>query len=301
MGTVRIANVTGKKCFFALKAVRKDFISRRNDERHLKNERELMLQLNNPFCIKLFRTMQDMNHVYFLMELAVGGELFRRLSKKASFPPQVAKFYVCEIFSAIEHVQSLGYVYRDLKPENVLLDEDGHCKLVDFGFSTMPDGNGVVKTLCGTPAYLSPEQLEGKFTNGYKSIVDWWSLGILVYELLTGRTPFCNNHSESSYEIYLRIMKNNISFPRGFDDTSKDLVKQLCHPDVTKRLVDPGLIAAHSYFTVPWPAVHARKLIPPYVPRITDENDRDHYFNQYKETPPIPDSASSCKMQLEGF
>ena len=88
---------------------------------------------------------------------------------------------------ALEHVQELGFVYRDLKPENIILDEEGHCKLVDFGFST-PCANNETKlhTLCGTPAYLSPEQLDGKFTNGYTRVVDWWSYGVLVYELLTG-------------------------------------------------------------------------------------------------------------------
>lgn len=301
MGTVRIVTISGRKQYFALKSVRKDYISRHNDERHLRNERILMNMLNNPFCVKLFCTMQDSVHVYFAMELAVGGELFRRLSKKSYFPAQVAKFYVCEIFSALEHVQGLGYVYRDLKPENVMLDEDGHCKLVDFGFSTVPDANGVVKTLCGTPQYLSPEQLDGKFTHGYHKIVDWWSLGILIYELMTGKTPFCNSNSETSYEIYLRILKNNISFPRGFDNPSKDLVKRLCHADVSKRLASAESISSHEYFTIPWPAVHARKLIPPYIPRISDDSDRDHYFNKYGEMPKVAETADSCSLYLEGF
>ncbi len=302
MGTVRLARVSGKNpAYFALKSIRKDYIHKHRDQRHVAHERDLLQQLSNPFCIKLFRTYQDANNIYFAMKLAVGGELFRRLSKKACFLPQVAKFYVCEIFSAIKHVQSLGYVYRDLKPENVMLDEDGHCLLVDFGFSTIPDENGQMKTMCGTPAYLSPEQLDGKFTNGYQKIVDWWSLGILIFELLTGQTPFCNNPRETHYEIYLRILKNQISFPSGFDADSKNLVQRLCHPEVPKRLTDPDEIARHQYFTVPWNAVNARKLIPPFVPRIKEEKDKDHYFNQYQETSEPADSADSCKMDLDGF
>ena len=180
-----------------------------------------------------------------------------------------------------------------------MLDEDGHCKLVDFGFSTVPDSNGIVRTFCGTPAYLSPEQLNGKFTNGYSKIVDWWSLGILIYELLTGMTPFCNSNSETSYEIYLRILKNKIKFPRGFDNDAKDLVQKLCHSDVSKRLADPEQIKNDKYFTMPWDAVSSRKLVPPFVPRISEVSDRDHYFNQYPEPRGTPPEHG--RLDIEGF
>lgn len=299
MGTVRIAKLKDKNLYAALKAVRKDYIVKHKDGRHIENERRLMLQLKNPFCIKLFGTFQDGPYVYFFMELAVGGELFRRLSKKDNFSAQTTKFYAHEIFSALEHVQSLGWVYRDLKPENVMLDEDGHCKLVDFGFSTQPDENGIVRTFCGTPAYLSPEQLNGKFTNGYSKIVDWWSLGILIYELMTGNTPFCNSNSETAYEIYLRILKNNMKFPRGFESQSKELVKVLCHADINKRLADPELIKIHPYFNMPWDAVNSRGLVPPFVPRIKDDSDRDHYFNPYSEPRSQPQDMG--RLDLEGF
>jgi serine/threonine protein kinase len=299
MGTVRIAKLKDKNMYAALKGVRKDYIVKYKDGRHIENERRLMLQLNNPFCIKLFATFQDSSSVYFVMELAIGGELFRRLNKKDHFSPETTKFYVHEIFSALEHVQSLGWVYRDLKPENVMLDEDGHCKLVDFGFSTQPDDNGIVRTFCGTPAYLSPEQLNGKFTNGYSKIVDWWSLGILIFELSTGLTPFCNSNSETSYEIYLRILKNNIKFPRSFEATSKELVKSLCNGDIKKRLSDPDAIKVHPYFTMPWDAVNARRLVPPFVPRIKDDSDREHYFNPYDEPKNAPTDVG--RLDLEGF
>jgi serum/glucocorticoid-regulated kinase 2 len=237
------------------------------------------------------------------MELAVGGELFRRLSKKGGFSTDITKFYAMEIFCALSHVQELGYAYRDLKPENVMLDEDGHCKLVDFGFSTRPDANGIVRTMCGTPCYLSPEQLNGKFTNGYSKIVDWWSLGILIFELMTGLTPFCSSSSETAYEIYLKIMKVKISFPRSFDADSKDLVQSLCHADVEQRLCSPESIKKHAYWTMPWPAVKARKLVPPFTPRISDVNDRDHYFNEYQEKPQKSGAGSgdACFLSLDGF
>lgn len=128
----------------------------------------------------------------------------------------------------------------------------------------------------GTPAYLSPEQLNGKFTNGYTSIVDWWSFGILLYELLTGTTPFCKSYSESSYEIYLRILENNISFPYGFDSITKDLVTQLCHADLKKRLIDPNLMKASKYWEIPWEHVYNKRLIPPHIPRINNNCDNNN-------------------------
>eukprot|EP01034_Spumella_vulgaris_P029357 gene29357-36399_t len=121
------------------------------------------------------------------MQYVPGGELFRRLEKKSHFSPEVAKFYVSELFLAIERIQAMGFCYRDLKPENVMIDEEGHCKLVDFGLATVVNKEtGKMHTTCGTPAYQSPEQLNGKHTQGYTSVIDWWSLGILLYELLTG-------------------------------------------------------------------------------------------------------------------
>lgn len=303
MGTVRVAKLKDREMYMALKAVRKDYIVKHKDQNHIENERRVMLTLQSPFCIRLFGTFQDGPNVYFAMELAVGGELFRRLSKgdKDGLPAQECRFYMHEIFSALDHLQSLGYVYRDLKPENVMLDEEGHCKLVDFGFSTRPDENGIIRTLCGTPAYLSPEQLNGKFTNGYSKCCDWWSLGIICYELMTGKTPFCKSAKESNYEIYLRILKTKIAFPSRWKDAqAKELVQSLCHANMDKRLVDPDVIRNNPYFTIPWESVVDLKLVPPFVPRIKDPKDREHYFRRYGEDT-REQTDTEGRLELEGF
>lgn len=284
MGTVRVCKLkTGK--FFALKAVKKDSIIKHNDQRHVNNEKELLGLMNCSFCIKLFGTFQDRNNIYFALEYCPGGELFHRLGKKKAFAPSVAKFYITEIFVALEHIQNLGFVYRDLKPENVLLDEEGHCKLVDFGFSRPCTADGRMHTVCGTPAYLSPEQLDSKLTNGYTRVVDWWSFGVLIYELLTGKTPFSKSNRESHYEIFLRILKSKIWFPRSFDAKSKELVSALCHPQVEKRLRETGEIKTNTYFEMPWDAVAERRLVPPFVPRLKDDGDC-HYFDAYQDPGP---------------
>ena len=164
-----------------------------------------------------------------------------------------------------------------------MLDEYGHCKLVDFGFATKPDSAGLIHTICGTPAYLSPEQLNRKFTNGYTNIVDWWSLGCLIYELLTGQTPFAKSFKDSHYEIYLRVLKGKIKYPRTMHIMCKNIVSKLCHAELEKRLKDPNDMKKEAFFEIEWNAVLNRRLKPPFIPKIESPGDSRH-FDQYKES-----------------
>lgn len=284
MGTVRLCKIAGEDKYFVLKALKKDSVIKHHDERHVRNEKDILLTLTSSFCIRCFGTLQDRQHLFLALEYVPGGELFRRLGRKQQFPPNEAKFYLTEIFAALEHVQALGFVYRDLKPENVVLDEEGHCKLIDFGFSTPCPAQAKMQTICGTPAYLSPEQLDGKLTNGYTRVVDWWSLGVLLYELLTGKTPFCKSSSDSPYEIFLRILKNKIYFPFFFDKEAKEFIARLCHPNLEKRLCAAEDIKVIPYFTAPWQAVYERRLVPPYVPTLKEVGD-SHCFEKHRDMP----------------
>lgn len=201
MGTVQIAKLKDKNIYLAIKSIKKTYIMKHKVARHINNERKIMMDLTSNLCVKLFASFQDQNRVYFAMEFVPGGELFQRLNTLEKMKPQVAQFYLLETFCALQHLHSLGYVYRDLKPENILIDAEGHIKLVDFGFSTRPDVQGMMKTQVGTPVYLSPEQLDGKFTGGYTASVDWWSLGIFLFELLTGSTPFEKTKKDTHHEV----------------------------------------------------------------------------------------------------
>jgi protein kinase A len=292
MGTVRIMKFKNQEKYFVLKSIRKDYVIRHNDMRHITNEKNILYALHShPFIVNIFGTFQDKQNVYFALQYVPGGELYKKLMKSKRFSPQVSKFYVTEIVAALAHIHRMGYVFRDLKPENVLIDEEGHCKLVDFGFAIKCGGrkldNGEeekMHTLCGTPAYLSPEQLDGKLTNGYTRVVDWWSVGVLTYELLTGRTPFCHSPSESHYEIFLRIISaTHINFPFDFSSDAKQLVSQLCHVQLSKRLTDVDEILRHPYFVLDWAAVERRDIVPPHVPRLKDIGDV-HYFDQYGDS-----------------
>ena len=311
MGTVRIARYNEKNSFVAIKSIKKRYIAKHKDERHINNERKIMMELNSSFCVKLFSCFQDTNNIYFAMELVPGGELFHRLVKVEKMDANTAQFYAWETYSALYHLQSLGYVYRDLKPENVLIDAEGHCKLIDFGFSTRPDSQGLMRTSVGTPLYLSPEQLNGKFTGGYTASVDWWSFGVFLFELLTGRTPFSKNTNDTHYEVYIRILKSNgVPFPWGFDPLSKSLISELCQKDMKRRLIDPKMIVKHKYFSQSpveidgargvsyhWETIEDRRLIPPYIPRLSnDRHADDRYFgDKFDDDEFKPNSFASGK------
>ncbi|EGB03853.1 hypothetical protein AURANDRAFT_12587, partial [Aureococcus anophagefferens] len=280
--------------FVALKAVSKGYVAKHNDERHVQNERAILTRLRHPFVVSLFGTFQDKKKVYFVMEFVAGGELFSKLRGNQCLTAPVARFYLAEILSALAYVHANGFAYRDLrvrprppKPENVLLDLDGHCRLIDFGFACAPPGgpDGLMRTNCGTPAYLSPEQLSRKKTGGYTRIVDWWAFGCVAHELMTGHTPFCKDHKEDShYAIYLRVIKGRISFPSFLGATPKSLVKALLKAG-KGRLVDAPSITGHEFFGgVDFAAVEQRRVRPPQEPLVLSAGDASQ-FDEYRERP----------------
>ena len=163
-----------------------------------------------------------------IMDYIEGGELFSLLRKSQRFPTPVAKFYAAEVFLAIEYLHSLDIIYRDLKPENILLDKNGHIKLTDFGFAK--EVQDVTYTLCGTPDYIAPEVVA---TKPYNKSVDWWSFGILIFEMLTGYTPFYDPTPMKTYE---NILNGSITYPDYLPPDILDLLQKLIVKDLTQRL-----------------------------------------------------------------
>lgn len=226
-----------------------------------------------------------------LFEYVCGGELFSRLRKDGRFSNDVALFYGVEIILALQYLHQQETVYRDLKPENLLIDKDGHIKLADFGFAKKVE-NDKTFTLCGTPEYLAPEIIKGSRV-GYGKSVDWWALGILIFEMLSGYPPFYDNEPIG---IYKRILSGVIEFPRFFSVYSKDLIRKLLNPELSKRLgvTDDGeSIKMHKWFRgVDWKMVFNREIPAPWTPYIKNEEDAA-WFENY------PDSDNSPKALSE--
>ncbi|CAG8656196.1 12636_t:CDS:2, partial [Dentiscutata heterogama] len=218
-GRVHLVQSKHNNKYYAMKVLKKSEVVRLKQVEHTNNEKHILEQVQHPFLVNLWGTFQDSCNLYMVMDYVVGGELFSILRKTQRFPDHVAKFYAAEVILAFEYLHSKDIIYRDLKPENLLLDRNGHIKITDFGFAKyVPD---ITWTLCGTPDYLAPEIIQSK---GYGKAVDWYSLGVLIFEMLAGYPPF---YDEDHMRLYEKILAGRIKYPSFFDSDAKDLLKRL--------------------------------------------------------------------------
>ncbi|PVU91019.1 hypothetical protein BB561_004593 [Smittium simulii] len=239
--------------------------------------------INNEFyAVKILRKSEVVHSInlYMFMEFVIGGELFSYLRKYRRFPSPVAKFYAAEVTLAFEYLHSHGLVYRDLKPENILLDSRGHIKLTDMGFAKYVPN--ITWTLCGTPDYLAPEIIQAK---GYGKSVDWYSLGILIFEMIAGYPPFYN---KDHYILYERIVNGRIHWPPEFDPIARNLVEKLTTKDLTKRYgnLKKGSrdIKDHVWFQeVNWVKLANLEIAAPLVPSKKHPGDTGN-FDRYPES-----------------
>lgn len=229
-GSVKLVRSTVTDKTYALKAVSKQRIVETRQKEHVFNEKNLMCAMNHPFLIKLYQTYKDADRLYFLLEPALGGELFPILRRYGGFPPFQAKFYTAQILLCFEYMHSIDYVYRDLKPENLLLDDMGYLKITDFGFCKhVPDRTW---TMCGTPEYMAPEIIQ-RFSHGKG--VDWWTLGILLFEMLSGFSPFWRK-GQDNMKMYERIISGVYHVPSHVHEPEKELIAGLLQVKPTNRL-----------------------------------------------------------------
>merc|ERR1711990_463026 len=222
----------------------------------------------------MYGAFQDERCLYMLMEYVIGGELFSHLRRAGRFTNEVTKFYAGEIVLAFDYLHKMDIVYRDLKPENLLLDQDGHVKITDFGFAKRVEDR--TWTLCGTPEYLAPEIIQSK---GHGKAVDWWALGVLNYEMLAGYPPF---YDENPFGIYQKILAGKIDFPRHFDVHAKDLIKKLLTADRTKRIgcLKNGAedIKKHKWYRgLNWAALYNKQMDAFIVPEVSSPDDTSQY------------------------
>ncbi|NXM33473.1 AKT2 kinase, partial [Oxyruncus cristatus] len=216
--------------YYAMKILRKDVVIAKDEVAHTVTESRVLQNTRHPFLTALKYAFQTHDRLCFVMEYANGGELFFHLSRERVFSEDRARFYGAEIVSALEYLHSRDVVYRDIKLENLMLDKDGHIKITDFGLCKegVTDG-ATMRTFCGTPEYLAPEVLED---NDYGRAVDWWGLGVVMYEMLCGRLPFYNQDHERLFEL---ILGQELRFPRALGPEARALLGGLLRKDPKLR------------------------------------------------------------------
>jgi hypothetical protein len=215
-----------------LQVLKKDYIIRKNQVEHTKTERSVLGYIHHPYIVGLTMAFQTKDKLFFVLDYCAGGELFFHLGKVGRFPEDRAKFYAAQITLALEYVHARDIIYRDLKPENVLLDQHGNVRLTDFGLSKegVSDHSTGATSFCGTPEYIAPEVL---LRQGHGRAVDWWSLGALLYEMITGLPPFYSRNRETMFE---KIMKAELTFPPFMSDNAKHILGRLLIRDPKERL-----------------------------------------------------------------
>ncbi|KAI8360812.1 camp-dependent protein kinase 10 [Blakeslea trispora] len=278
-GRVWLSKQRNTKQYYAVKVLRKADVVRLKQVEHINSERQVLSQINFPFIVQLYCTFQNDQNLFMLQEFVIGGELFRHLRKLGRFPVDTARFYAAEIVLALEYLHSKDIIYRDLKPENILLDHRGYVKITDFGFAKKVVDR--TWTLCGTPEYLAPEVIQSK---GHSKSVDWWSLGVLIFEMMAGYPPF---YDDNHFGIYERILSGKVQYPNYFDSTSKDLLKKLLVIDRTRRLgnLKDGAddVKRHKWFRhTDWCSLLNKTVRAPIIPAHSNDYDTSN-FEKYPE------------------
>ncbi|XP_054282933.1 cAMP-dependent protein kinase catalytic subunit alpha-like [Macrosteles quadrilineatus] len=267
-GTVLLVRYRQFGTFYAMKVLSKKNLVERNYVKKALNEKLILQSLNCPFTISLLNFSQDNSNIYFFLPFISGGELFVRMTQCGKFSDNESKFYAAQVILTFEYLHKCGIIYRDLKPENILLDHFGYIKLTDFGLSKLVPQR--TYTFCGTPDYIAPEIILGQ---GYGMGVDWWALGVFMYEMSCGKTPFLGINEHATYTNII-IVKYDM--PKDFDKDLKHLIENLLQSDVTKRIgnLKSGVedVKNHPWFgEINWLALLNRKVAPPFVPSDTKE------------------------------
>ena len=293
------------KNLYAMKILDKHNIKEKNQQEHTKNERDLMVKISSPFIASIKFAFQDNKNLYLVSEFMQGGELFFHLKNTKRFTEELTRFYAMEIVLGLAAIHEINAVYRDLKPEKILLDSKGHIRLTDFGLSKIVKGNdGKAYTLCGTMRYLAPEVL---MHQGYKKEVDWWSLGSVVYLMLEGRPPFGNPKSEN---LNMNTYHRELIFFYTKSEEAKNFIKELLVVEPNKRLGsgENGTenIQKHPFFKgIDWKKAYRKEYTPPFVPKLEDELDLQYFDRSFTEEPidinSIQDDGNNSRINEEYY
>ncbi|KAI7745629.1 hypothetical protein M8C21_033475 [Ambrosia artemisiifolia] len=277
---------------YAMKVVRKDKIVEKNHAEYMKAERDILTKIDHPFIVQLRYSFQTKYRLYLVLDFVNGGHLFFQLYHHGLFREDLARIYAAEIVSAVSHLHANGIMHRDLKPENILLDVDGHALLTDFGLAKEFDENARSNSLCGTVEYMSPEIILGK---GHDKAADWWSVGILLFEMLTGQPPF---HGGNREKIQKKIVKDKLKLPAFLTSEAHCLLKGLLQKDPSKRLGNGSLgsdeIKHHKWFKpINWKRLDAREIQPTFRPEVAGNQCIANFDKRWTDMPLLDSPASS--------
>ncbi|XP_061855465.1 LOW QUALITY PROTEIN: ribosomal protein S6 kinase alpha-3 [Colius striatus] len=290
---------------YAMKVLKKATLKVR-DRVRTKMERDILVEVNHPFIVKLhYGDFQTEGKLYLILDFLRGGDLFTRLSKEVMFTEDDVKFYLAELALALDHLHSLGIIYRDLKPENILLDEEGHIKLTDFGLSKESiDHEKKAYSFCGTVEYMAPEVVNRR---GHTQSADWWSFGVLMFEMLTGTLPF---QGKDRKETMTMILKAKLGMPQFLSPEAQSLLRMLFKRNPANRLgAGPdGVeeIKRHAFFSkIDWNKLYRREIHPPFKPATGRPEDTFYFDPEFtaktpKDSPGIPPSANAHQL-FRGF
>ena len=286
-GEVILVRLKANNKVYAMKMLNKMVLKIKKQEFHIKTERDLMVKVHCPFIVNIKTAFQDTNKLYIVSEFMQGGDMFFHMynGQNKVFNNEKTKFYIMELVLALECLHKQNMVYRDLKPENILIDSKGHLKITDFGLSKILDSDSEKAfTICGTPQYLAPEILKKK---GYNKSVDWWSLGCVMYEMLTGKLPF---PIKKGGKINLKIYENEVFYPNSINSTAKDLLQNLLVVNPNKRLGSgpdgSSNIKNHPFFKgANWDDIWHKRVRPPFIPKLKNDTDLKYFDNLFTEEP----------------
>ncbi|XP_030854268.1 ribosomal protein S6 kinase alpha-5 [Strongylocentrotus purpuratus] len=287
---------------YAMKVLKKaTIVQKAKTAEHTMTERQVLEAVRScPFLVTLHYAFQTDSKLNLILDYVNGGELFTHLYQREHFRESEVRIYIAEIIIALDCLHQLGIIYRDIKLENILLDKDGHVVLTDFGLSKefLTNTEDRAYSFCGTIEYMAPEVVRGG-SDGHNKAVDWWSLGVLTYELLTGASPFTvEGERNSQSQISQRILTSHPPMPNTFSKEVKDFINKLLVKDPTKRLGCNGVkdIKSHSFFKgLNWDDVAAKRVSPPFRPHINGELDTSNFAEEFTSLVPADSPADIPK------